>query len=95
MAYSTTRRADQDIIDIYARGATDFGVEQAERYHHGLVAAFELLADNPHMTRERPEFSPPVRLHPYQAHMIVYVGHQEGILIVRVLRGRQDWELHL
>lgn len=95
MAYRTTRRADQDIIDIYARGAADFGIGQAERYHQGLVAAFELLSENPHLARERMEFHPPIRLHPYRAHMIVYVGAGEGILVVRVLHGRQDWERYL
>jgi len=95
MGYRTTRQADQDIIDIYVRGVADFGFDQAERYHQGLVAAFELLAGNPHLARERTEFRPPIRLHPYQAHMIVYVGQGDDILIVRVLHGRQDWERHL
>jgi len=95
MTYKTTRRADHDIIDIYARGATDFGVDQAERYHAGLIALFDLLARNPDMARERTEFTPPVRLHPYHAHMVVYVHDGDGILIVRVLHGRQDWERYL
>jgi toxin ParE1/3/4 len=38
------------------------------------------------------ELVPPVRLHPYQAHMIVYVEEGAGVLIVRVLHGSQDWE---
>lgn len=95
MSYRTTRQADQDIIDIYVRGAADFGVAQAERYHAGLVAVFDLLADNPHIARERAEFNPPVRLHPYQAHMIAYAVHGEGILIIRVLHGRQELERYL
>lgn len=36
MSYKTTRKADQDIIDIYAHGVAEFGVELAERYHVGL-----------------------------------------------------------
>jgi toxin ParE1/3/4 len=92
MSYKATRRADQDIVEIYMRGAAEFGVDQAERYHEGLVAAFSRLAESPHMARERTEFNPPVRLHPYRAHMIVYVERNDGILIVRVLHGRQDWE---
>jgi len=95
MSHKTTRQADQDIIDIYVRGAADFGLDQAERYHEGMVAVFDRLAENPHMARERTEFNPPVRLHPYQAHMIVYVEHGDEILIVRVLHGRQDWERYL
>jgi toxin ParE1/3/4 len=95
MIYRTTRRADQDIIDIYVHGAAEFGVEQAERYHEGLISVFDLLAGNPLLARERTEFNPPVRLHPYQAHMIAYVIRDDGILIIRVLHGRQDWERYL
>ncbi|MCL6707089.1 type II toxin-antitoxin system RelE/ParE family toxin [Pseudomonas sp. R2.Fl] len=65
MKYRTTRLADEEIIKLYARGVEDFGVTQAERYVDGLFAAFELLADNPHMARERGELNPPTRLHPY------------------------------
>ncbi|HEY4250537.1 MAG TPA: type II toxin-antitoxin system RelE/ParE family toxin [Roseomonas sp.] len=95
MGYRTSRQADQDIIDIYLHGAAAFGIEQAERYHAELAAAFERLADHPHLARERVEFSPPVRLHPCRAHIVVYVEHGDGILIIRVLHGRQDWERHL
>jgi toxin ParE1/3/4 len=95
MIYRTTRRADQDIIDIYVHGAGEFGVDQAERYHEGLISVFDLLAENPLLARERTEFNPPVRLHPYQAHMIAYVIRDDGILIIRVLHGRQDWERYL
>ena len=92
MPYRTTRRADQDIVDIYLWGCREFGQPQAERYHAGLAATLDLIADNPHIARERTEFRPPVRLHPYQAHMIVYLLDDMGVLIVRVLHGRQDWE---
>jgi toxin ParE1/3/4 len=92
MSYKTTRQADQDIIDIYVRGIAEFGVDQAERYHEGMVSVFDLLAENPRLARERPEFNPPVRLHPYQAHMIAYIIRDDGILIIRVLHGRQAWE---
>jgi toxin ParE1/3/4 len=47
VSYKTTWQADQDIIDIYMRGAADFGVDQAERYHKGLTAVFDRLAGKP------------------------------------------------
>jgi Plasmid stabilization system protein len=92
MTYRTTRRADQDVIDIYVHGAGEFGLDQAERYHQGLVATFELLAENPRLARERSEFELPVRLHPYRAHLIVYTIRDEDILIIRVLHARRAWE---
>ncbi|WP_207539635.1 type II toxin-antitoxin system RelE/ParE family toxin [Sabulicella rubraurantiaca] len=92
MAYRTTLQADDDIIAVYVRGYQEFGLTQAERYHAGLIAAFELIAANPRMARERRELDPSVRLHPYQSHLIVYLIDREGVLIVRVLQGRRDWE---
>ena len=92
MPYRTTRRADQDIIDIYIRGCREFGQPQAEQYHAGLAATFDLIAEHPRMARERAEFSQPVRLHPYHAHVVVYLLDEKGVLIIRVLHGRRDWE---
>lgn len=92
MNFRTSPQADEDIANAYVAGAVRFGVAQADRYQDGLFDTFRMLADNPQMARERLELVPPVRLHPYQAHMIVYVEFHGGILIVRVLHGRQDWE---
>ncbi len=92
MTYRTTRQADADIVDIYLWGCREFGRHQAELYHQGLAATFDLIAAHPRMARERPEFNPPVRLHPYQSHLIVYMLDDDGVLIVRVLHGRQEWE---
>lgn len=59
MPCRTTRQADQDIIDIYLWGCREFGQPQAERYHAGLAATLDLIADNPRIARERAEFNPP------------------------------------
>jgi toxin ParE1/3/4 len=95
MPYRTTRRADQDIIDIYLRGCMEFGRAQAEGYHEGLAATLRLIGDVPYIARERAEFDPPIRLHPYRSHMIAYLVDDAGVLIVRILHGRQAWERHL
>ena len=95
MTYRITVRADLDIADIYLEGHRLFGREQAERYHNGLATTLSHLGENPLIARERVEFAPPVRLHPYRSHMIVYVLDDFGVLVVRVLGGRQDWERHL
>jgi toxin ParE1/3/4 len=53
-----------------------------------------VLAANPSLARLREDFSPPVRLHPYGAHIVVYIA-AEDVLIVRVLHSRQDWVARL
>ena len=95
MIYRTTVRANEDIISIYVHGAREFGTRQAESYYRALVDTFDILANNPFIARERQEFRPPVRLHFYKAHAIVYRIMSDHVLIIRVLHGRQDWERHL
>lgn len=44
------------------------------------------------MSRERGEISLPVRIHPFKAHLVVYVMEEDGgILVVRIRHGHEDW----
>ncbi|MEL6063748.1 MULTISPECIES: type II toxin-antitoxin system RelE/ParE family toxin [unclassified Methylobacterium] len=95
MTIRTTRRADLDLVEIYMAGVAKFGSEHAERYLAGLRALFSLFEERPQIARLRDEFVRPVRLYPYRAHIVAYIEHEDGILIVRVLHGRQDWTRHL
>ncbi len=90
----TTNQADEDIIEIYIRGVQDFGVSAAELYLEKLRTTFELLADFPKMSRLWKEFRPPLRAHPCGSNMIFYSEVQNGVLILRVLGGSQDWQRH-
>jgi toxin ParE1/3/4 len=57
-----------------------------------LRRTFDLLAENPRLARERTELSPPVRVHPCGAHVVIYTVEDDGtVLIVRVRHGREDW----
>ena len=92
MAYKLTREAEDDIIHTYLEGARLFGAVQAESYHRELEQIFKLLAENPAMARERFEITPPVRIHPHKAHIIVYLSDDAGdVLILRVRHSHEDW----
>jgi toxin ParE1/3/4 len=95
VSYKTTVLADEDLIGIYSYGARIFGAPQAERRFADLMVCFELLAERPMVARERPELSPPVRVHFHKTHVIAYLVRGDEILIVRVLDGRQDWVEYL
>jgi len=85
-------RAAEDIIQVYLEGVRLFGEAHAEAYHRDLATVLELLAENPQMARERSEISPPVRIHPFKAHLVVYVTDEDGdILVVRIRHGHEDW----
>jgi len=92
MGFRLSQAAEDDIIAIAEQGVRFFGLVQARRYHDELFAIFDLIAANPRMTRERYELSPPMRIHPFKAHLVVYrIEGDGGILIVRVRHGHEDW----
>jgi toxin ParE1/3/4 len=90
--YKLSRQAEEDIVELYLAGAAGFGVTQAERYHEGLKATLEFLAEYPMAARERTEISPPVRVHPYRAHLVVYRIEGHDILIIRLRHGHENWQ---
>ncbi|MBD8891046.1 type II toxin-antitoxin system RelE/ParE family toxin [Roseibium litorale] len=93
MTYKLSRKAAEDIANIYIEGVAAFGLAQAEKYHAEMETTFELLADNPQIARHRHEIDPPVRIHPFRSHIVIYLIDEEGdVLIVRVRHGREDWQ---
>lgn len=93
MDYSLSVRAEEDIIDIFRVGVAQFGLYQAERYHERLERCFQFLADNPLAAHKRVEITPDVRIHPVQAHVVVYRIDDNGdVFIVRVRHGHEDWQ---
>ena len=95
MQVKKTARADEDLIDIYIYGSQNFGQSKAENYFAEITQTFLFLAENPLASNERQEFTPPVRIHPYGKHLIVYTIEDDFILIVRVLHQRMDIKKHL
>lgn len=95
MPYRLTRKAAEDITNIYLYGARHLGLNQADAYHALLERTLEFLAAHPQAARKRPELSPPVRIHPFQAHRVIYqIENDGGILIIRVRHAHEDWEGH-
>ncbi len=90
-SYRFTKAATDDLLTIYLAGLEQFGVAQADRYHDGLERTFAFLAETPRAARMREELNPPVRAHPFKAHIIVYDETGDGVLILRVRHGREDW----
>lgn len=92
IGWRLTPPAADDIAAIFRYGVEQFGIAQADAYHAGLEAAFDFLARYPRAARERTELSPPVRVHSYRAHLIVYEAEPNGgVLVLRVRHGRENW----
>ena len=91
MGYRLTRAAAQDIGAIAETGIELFGIDQARAYHAALFGVFDLISDNPRMAHERTELTPPLRVHPFRSHIILYKIEDGDVLIVRVRHAHEDW----
>lgn len=94
-SYRLTRRAKDDLFDIFVYGYDRFGAQQAEIYAAGLEHAFELLAANPRMGREARSIGPAVRRHEHVSHIILYEEAPPGILILAIVHSRSVLRLSL
>ena len=91
MSFQLTKKAEEDLILIAERGIELFGERQAQFYHNALFDLFEVISANPKMARERAELSPAVRVHPFKAHVVIYQIEGDGVSIIRIRHGREDW----
>jgi toxin ParE1/3/4 len=88
--WSLLPAAKADLAKIWTEGAAEWGMDRADRYADGLFALFDLLARFPDMARVRTEFTPPVRIHPTGAHLVIYRQAGQGVEIIRLLHARQN-----
>ncbi|MCV9940584.1 type II toxin-antitoxin system RelE/ParE family toxin [Boseaceae bacterium BT-24-1] len=94
-SYDLTRRARDDLFDIFVYGYDRFGEQQADIYASGLEHVFELLAANPRMGREARSIGPGVRRHEHASHVILYEQAPSGILILAIVHSRSVLRLSL
>ncbi len=92
MPFSLSIQAEEDVVFIAEEGIRIFGALVAKRYYDEFFAVLELIATNPRMARERYEISPPVTIHPFKAHLVVYRIIEDGsIFVIRFRHGHEDW----
>lgn len=89
--YRLTPKALADLDDIWRYTAETWSPDQADAYIDDLVRTFEVIAATPTLDRDRPDFSPPVRVHAHRSHLIVYTVTPDHVAILRLLGGRQNW----
>ena len=93
--YRLAPAAETDLEDIWLYTARNWPLQQADLYTDVLEDAFDTLVAMPDIARERPEFDPPVRVHPSAQHLILYRSEADHRVILRVLGGRQTWQAFL
>ena len=92
--YRVSPRATVDLDEIYEYSILKFGLPQAKAHLNGLHGLFAFLEDRPALGRRAANLAPDLRRWEYQSHVIFYVPEPQGILVVRVLHGRMDFQRH-
>ncbi|MEY8099252.1 type II toxin-antitoxin system RelE/ParE family toxin [Falsihalocynthiibacter sp. S25ZX9] len=82
--------AEQDVAEIWTDGAQRWDLDQADAYFDGMMSLFDLLSEQPEIARLRHEFKPPIRLHIYRSHIVIFETVETGIAIIRVLHQRRN-----
>ena len=85
-----SKKADDDIEELYDYGASKFGKEQAIKYLEQLNSMLVFLSKNPEIGRKRAEIKMELVSFPYGSHIIFYRIFKNHIRIIRVLYGGRD-----
>lgn len=88
--YVFSKKAENDLIEIYRYGFLNHGEKQANLYSEALKEKCQFLSDTPLLYRERNEFIPPVRIYHHKKHLIIYTMGTDHILIIRILHERMN-----
>ena len=91
MTIRLTKPAQHDIYRIAVEGLERFGAHQLAKYEVGLNNRLLFLSDYPHAATEHREYNPPVRIYPYEAHIIIFEVIDGDVVVLRICHSREDW----
>ena len=92
--YKLSPAAENDLIEIYVRGLSEWGTNKADQYHDQLIATFHLLAENPEIGRTT-KIRPNLQRHEVMPYIIFYSKENYGVRITRILYKNCLVENHL
>lgn len=89
--FRLTPAAQDDLETIWDYTVSQWSIDQAETYLRGLQKTLDLLVYQPYLGRERQEIFPPVRLHAYRLHLIIYRIESGDLEVIRIPHNRRNW----
>jgi toxin ParE1/3/4 len=93
MGPSRTPQADSDLDDIwYYVASRSRSLDIADRLVDSITDRFLLLASHPNLGRARPDLHPDLRSFPVGEYVIIYRIADDGVLVLRVVRGSRNIE---
>ena len=81
--------AEGDLADMWIEIARDH-IENADRFLDAIRERLQLLAEQPLIGRERPEFGKGARCIAHAEYLVIYRPTAAGVGVARVVHGRRD-----
>ena len=85
-------RAESDLAEIWLYSVAQWSVSQADLYLSGLNDALTLLRNQPEIARRHGKKVPPVRLHTYRSHLVIFTADDTLLEVIRVVHARFNWQ---
>lgn len=92
--YKISPAAQNDLVDIYMRGIQNRGTTKADNYQQQLIAAFNILAENPDMGHSI-AIRPRLQRHEVEPYVIFYRKFSYGVRISGILYKNRAMDKHL
>ena len=92
--FKLSKKADEDLANLYEYGIVNFGVEHAASYFLELNNKFQFIIENTELGKPADELFRGLRRMAFKSHVIFYLEQEDHILIVRVLRQEMDFYRH-
>lgn len=93
--YDLSKKAAKDVSTILDYSYKEFGEKTALEYYLSLKDTFALLSKQPQIGRDINHIRAGYFRHEHAKHVIFYTLKENGILIIRVLHQKMDFERHL
>jgi toxin ParE1/3/4 len=89
--YLLTRKAVDDLAEIWRYTADKWSADQADKYYHLLIGTFQKIARNPETGRDYPQVTGNIRGVRAGRHLIFFQRkNNQEVLIVRILHEQMD-----
>jgi toxin ParE1/3/4 len=84
--------AQADLSDIWDYTAERWSLQQARIYASGMTDLLLLLCEHPEIAPRYGNTVPPVRVHNYRSHVIIFTADGALVEVIRVVHSRSNWQ---
>ncbi len=93
--YTLSKKASDDLINIFRYTYKNFNINQVESYLSELEECFIMLSNEPELAHRVEDIRKDYFRYLFSKHAVYFKARENDIFIVRVLHQQMKYELHL